>query len=155
MELSDYRRKGFLPFCMEEIRLAFSNGIDPQKIEQYMNDTAFDNMQLRQIRLGLEQDLDVSAYARTSMPYEEMEKIRERLLKEQSERDLDAEALFPGRDCYSLEGGYIGYVRYSMANGSDSGEKQKKAEESIQKKYHKQLFTPFAKAFPVRHPRDR
>jgi tRNA(Ile)-lysidine synthase TilS/MesJ len=28
----------------------------------------------------------------------------------------------------------------------DRGEKQKKAEESIQKKYHKQLFTPFAKA---------
>ena len=92
MELSDYRRKGFLPFCMEEIRLAFNSGIDPKLIEQYMNDTAFDNLQLRQIRLGLEQDLDVSAYARTSMPCEEMEKIRERLLKEQSERDLDAEA---------------------------------------------------------------
>ena len=61
-------------------------------------------------------------------------------------REMDADELFPGRDCYSLEGGYIGYVRYSMANGSDSGEKQKKAEESIQKKYHKQLFTPFAKA---------
>ena len=91
MELSDYRRKGFLPFCMEEIRLAFNSGIDPKLIEQYMNDTAFDNLQLRQIRLGLEQGLDVSAYARTSMPYEEMEKIRERLLKEQSERDLEAE----------------------------------------------------------------
>ncbi len=61
-------------------------------------------------------------------------------------REMDADELFPGRDCYSLEGGYIGYVRYSMANGSDSEEKQKKAEESIQKKYHKQLFTPFAKA---------
>ncbi len=92
MELSDYRRKGFLPFCMEEIRLAFNCGINPKLIEQYMNDTAFDNLQLRQIRLGLEQNLDVSAYARTSMPYEEMEKIRERLLKEQSDRDLDAEA---------------------------------------------------------------
>ena len=61
-------------------------------------------------------------------------------------RELDPEDHFCGRDCYSLEGGYIGYVRYSMSNGSDSGEKQKKAEESIQKKYHKQLFTPFAKA---------
>ncbi len=29
---------------------------------------------------------------------------------------------------------------------SEMGEKQRKAEESIQKKYHKQLFTPFAKA---------
>lgn len=91
MDINDFRRKGYLPFCMEEIRLAFSSGIDPNLIEQYMNDTAFDNLQLRQIRLGLEQDLDVSAYARTSMPYEEMEKIRERLLKEHSERDLAAE----------------------------------------------------------------
>ncbi len=31
-------------------------------------------------------------------------------------------------------------------NLSDMQDKQKKAEESIQKKYHKQLFTPFAKA---------
>ncbi len=91
MDINDFRRKGYLPFCMEEIRLAFSSGIDPKLIEQHMNDTAFDNLQLRQIRLGLEQDLDVSAYARTSMPYEEMEKIRERLLKEKSERDLAAE----------------------------------------------------------------
>lgn len=92
MDINDFRRKGFMPFCMEEIRLAFNNGIDPKLIGQYMNNTAFDNLQLRQIRLGLEQDLDVSAYARTSMPYEEMEQIRERLLKEQSERDLEAEA---------------------------------------------------------------
>ena len=76
---------------MEEIRLAFNSGIDPNVIGQYMNDTAFDNLQLRQIRLGLEQDLDVSAYARASMPCEEMEKIRERLLKEKSERDLAGE----------------------------------------------------------------
>ncbi len=80
-----------MPFCMEEIRLAFNSGIDSKLIGQYMNDTAFDNLQLRQIRLGLEQGLDVSVYARTSMPYEEMEKIRKRLLKEQSERDLAAE----------------------------------------------------------------
>ncbi len=91
MDINDFRRKGYLPFCMEEIRLAFNSGIDSKLIGQYMNDTAFDNLQLRQIRLGLEQDLDVSAYARASMPYEEMEKIRERLLKEQSERDLVAE----------------------------------------------------------------
>ena len=80
-----------MPFCLEEIRLAFRNGIDPKLIEEYMNDPSFDNLQLRQIRLGLEQELDVSAYARTSMPCEEMEKIRERLFKEFSERDLEAE----------------------------------------------------------------
>ncbi|MBR4462397.1 MAG: hypothetical protein IKS51_07450 [Erysipelotrichaceae bacterium] len=91
MELNDYRIKDFMPFCFEEIRLAFMSGIDPKLIEQYMNDISFDNLQLRQIRLGLEQGLDVSAYARTSMPSEEMENIRERLLKEFNERDLEAE----------------------------------------------------------------
>ena len=91
MDINDFRRKGFMPFCMEEIRLAFVNGVDPKLIGQYMNDTSFDNLQLRQVRLGLERGLDVSAYARTSMPYEEMKQIRERLLKEQSERDLAAE----------------------------------------------------------------
>ena len=91
MDINDFKRKGFLPFCLEEIKLAFSNKVDPDLISQFMNDTRFDNMQLRQIRLGLEQNIDVSAYARISMPYEEMEKIRERLLKELSERDLEAE----------------------------------------------------------------
>ena len=91
MDISYFKRKGFLPFCIEEIKLAFSSGIDSELISRYMDDTRFDNLQLRQIRLGLEQDLDVSAYARISMPYEEMEKIRERLLKEKSERDLEDE----------------------------------------------------------------
>ncbi len=61
-------------------------------------------------------------------------------------RDLDDEACFPGWDCYSLAGGYIGYVRASLADESETGEKQKKAEESIQKTFHKRLFSPFAKA---------
>ena len=82
MELNDYKKKGFLPFCIEEIRLAYKAGIDPKLIEKYMNDRDFDNMQLRQIRLGLEEDLDVSAYARTSMPSDEMEQIRLRLHEE-------------------------------------------------------------------------
>lgn len=51
-----------------------------------------------------------------------------------------------GRDCYSLAEGYVGYVRAGMNSNSDREEKQKKAEESIQKKFHKQLFSPFAKA---------
>lgn len=61
-------------------------------------------------------------------------------------RDLDEDLVSQGRDCYSLEGGYIGYVRASMANEEDAEEKRKKAEQSIRKKFHKQLFTPFAKA---------
>jgi len=51
-----------------------------------------------------------------------------------------------GYDCYSLKGGYVEYVRSGMTKESDIEEKRKKAEESIRKKFHKQLFTPFARA---------
>ena len=61
-------------------------------------------------------------------------------------RELDVEILAPGRDCYSLEGGYVGYVRSGLSAESSTGEKQERAEQSIRKKFHKQLFTPFAKA---------
>jgi len=91
MELNDYKKKGFLPFCIEEIKLAYKAGIDPKLIEKYMDDRDFDNMQLRQIRLGLEENLDVSAYARTSMPSGEMEQIRLRLHEEKENRDLEKE----------------------------------------------------------------
>ena len=61
-------------------------------------------------------------------------------------RELEVEDILPDRECYSLEGGYIGYVRSLMNNEGDLGERQHKAEENIRKKFHKQLFTPFAKA---------
>ena len=51
-----------------------------------------------------------------------------------------------GRDCYSLSEGYIGYIRSQMENRADIEEKRKRAEESIQKSFHKRLFSPFAKA---------
>ena len=51
-----------------------------------------------------------------------------------------------GRDCYSLSEGYVGYVRAGMDSPADIEEKINRAEESIRKKFHKQLFSPFAKA---------
>jgi len=63
-----------------------------------------------------------------------------------SSRELDDLACLEGRDIYSLEGGYIGYIRSGVLDESARVEKQKRAEESIRKKFHKQLFTPFAKA---------
>ena len=51
-----------------------------------------------------------------------------------------------GRDCYSLSEGYVGYIRSGIKSQADKEEKRKHAEESIQKKFHKQLFSPFAKA---------
>ncbi len=59
---------------------------------------------------------------------------------------LEAEEIAPGRECYSLAGGYVAYARSAIAGEADAAERQHRAEESIRKKFHKQLFTPFAKA---------
>ena len=61
-------------------------------------------------------------------------------------RELDEFPCLEGRDIYSLADGYIGYVRAGISNEDARAEKQHRAEESIRKKFHKQLFTPFAKA---------
>ena len=61
-------------------------------------------------------------------------------------RDLDDSEFSEGRECYSLEGGYLGYVRAEMSNEESLEDKKKKVEESIQKRFHKKLFSPFAKA---------
>ena len=50
-----------------------------------------------------------------------------------------------GYDSYSLVRGYSAYLIRSMKD-EDLEESKKKAEESISKKFHKQIFTPFAKA---------
>ncbi|MBR3635137.1 MAG: ATPase [Lachnospiraceae bacterium] len=58
----------------------------------------------------------------------------------------DTHECFEGRECYSLSEGYVGYIRAGIKSEADIDQKRKKAEESIQKKFHKQLFSPFAKA---------
>lgn len=50
-----------------------------------------------------------------------------------------------GRDVYSLKEGYVSYLRYIIENEKNL-ERQHKAELSISKKFHTELFTPFAKA---------
>ena len=51
-----------------------------------------------------------------------------------------------GREAFSLSGGYLAYLRDTVSSDKQSSETQSKAENSIRRKYHKQLFTPFAKA---------
>ena len=51
-----------------------------------------------------------------------------------------------GRECYSLSEGYVGYIRDGVNSPEDKEEKRKRAEKSIQKEFHKQLFSPFTKA---------
>ena len=58
----------------------------------------------------------------------------------------DTREYLEGRDCYSLAEGYMGYIRAGLESREDKEEKRKKAELSIRKKYHKQLFSQFAKA---------
>ena len=61
-------------------------------------------------------------------------------------QELEGLAHLEGRDIYSLEGGYLGYIKSLMLDDSAREEKQHRAEESIRRKFHRQLFTPFAKA---------
>lgn len=54
-----------------------------------------------------------------------------------------------GRECYSLTEGYVGFICSCINDQTELEERKKKAEESIQKKFHKQLFSPFAKACKI------
>ena len=49
-----------------------------------------------------------------------------------------------GRDVYSLHERYVSYLRYIIENEKNL-ERQEKAEVSIRKKFHRDLFTPFAR----------
>ena len=51
-----------------------------------------------------------------------------------------------GRESASLVGGYLAWLRAVTTKAEDMQEGQKKAEDSIRGKFHKQLFSPFAKA---------
>lgn len=60
--------------------------------------------------------------------------------------DLAEEFEEQGHEAFSLSGGYLAYLRDTVSSNKQSCEIQSKAENSIRRKYHKQLFTPFAKA---------
>lgn len=60
--------------------------------------------------------------------------------------DLAEELEKRGRDAYNLEGGYLAYLLDKTSQKEEGESKQEKAELSIRKKFHKQLFGPFAKA---------
>lgn len=64
---------------------------------------------------------------------------------EKSQEVSEAMEVF-GMDSYSLSGGYHAFLMESIREEKDDGESRKKAEESIRKKFHKQVFSPFAKA---------
>ena len=49
-----------------------------------------------------------------------------------------------GFEAYSLKEGYVGWLRRKIADENDSSAALQSAEKSIQKKFHKQLFSKFA-----------
>ena len=61
-------------------------------------------------------------------------------------RELEGLACLEGREIFSLRDGDIGYIRSRADDNRDPEERREKAEASIRRKYHKQLFTPFARA---------
>ena len=67
---------------MQEIRLGLQDNLD---VSLYAT-TDFNMPQMEQIRLGLEDNLDISVYANSEIDYEEMKKIRLKLLEEQNEK---------------------------------------------------------------------
>ena len=62
----------------EEIRLGIENNVE---VSIYAK-PEFDEYQMTEIRMGLEANIDVSQYAKTEIFWKEMEKIRLKLMKE-------------------------------------------------------------------------
>jgi len=65
-----------------QIRLGLEQNLD---VSIYAKD-CFDWLQMKQIRYDLEKDLDVSIYAKTEYNWKKMKEIRKRLIKEAREK---------------------------------------------------------------------
>jgi tRNA(Ile)-lysidine synthase TilS/MesJ/rhodanese-related sulfurtransferase len=62
-----------------------------------------------------------------------------------------------GYSAYNLKGGYFEWLRHNI-DGFVGGDKAKNVEESIRKKFHKKLFSPFAKGivtYDLVQPNDK
>jgi len=64
-------------------------------------------------------------------------------------RDIAEKIEEKGLNAYSLCGGYNAYLKKILLCDEDDGQSQKRAEESLRKKYHKSIFAPFAKACKI------
>lgn len=79
--------QGFQNYQIEEIFLAVKNGVDEDLINKYLVNVDLDNLQMIQIRKGLQDGLDVSLYARKNMDDTDMEHIRLQLLDEKLKKE--------------------------------------------------------------------
>lgn len=79
--------QGFQNYQIEEIFLAVKNGVDEDLINKYLVNVDLDNLQMIQVRKGLQDGLDVSLYARNTLSDTDMEHIRLQLLDEKMKKE--------------------------------------------------------------------
>ena len=70
----------YKPECMEQIILAARNGVTERE-SQVLKNMLFDEKQMEQIRLGLEQGIDVSDYAKPGIAAKAMKTMRKEISK--------------------------------------------------------------------------
>lgn len=97
MNVKKYEEMGLSHWQLEEIKIALRNGIDSAMIDKFMANSNFDNLQMEQIRLGLEAGIDVSHYAREGISYHDMQHFRkeelQRKIKEDSQEEKEKKIL--------------------------------------------------------------
>lgn len=96
-----------------------------------------------------------------NIPVEELERNAEQYLEgidkqkkiiiycQRGEKSVETAKMLEkyGRECLSLKGGYNAYLMSQIAINDDGTHlKQETVENSVRKKFHKQIFSPFAKA---------
>ena len=79
--------QGFQNYQIEEIFLAVKNGVNEDLINKYLVNVDLDNLQMIQVRKGLQDGLDVSLYARNTLSDTDMEHIRLQLLDEKMKKE--------------------------------------------------------------------
>ncbi len=87
--LEKYKSLGFSGNKLQQIKMGLEEGLDVSKYAK----TEFNVWQMEQIRLGLRDHLDVSVYAFITIPADEMQHIREKLLYESGQIEIREEEI--------------------------------------------------------------
>lgn len=90
IDFKKYNNQGFGEWQLEELKLATKNKVSDDLIDTYLANVNYDASQMKQVRLGLVQRVDVSLFASEDIPASSMEFIRERLFKQKNE-DIEAQ----------------------------------------------------------------
>lgn len=80
--LEYFRKQGYMPQQLAVITQALNSSIDRNLLEKYVFKPDLNNLQMEIILAGLINGLNIDLYANENIPYEEMQQIYEKLLKE-------------------------------------------------------------------------